>query len=251
MRAGEGPGQKERMKVQRWVFRALIGLASITVSATTPSISHLSTPHPPINSAVRIRGVNYTAGAVSYGPVGTPVVISGTNFGSSGTVTFRSVQGGWVNASIHSWSDTSILAWVPSAAVTGDVIVVAGDQFSNSVPFVVTSPGGTYRASCPQVVDSASVILNATPNPVLYGATVTFTATITPGASGTVTFKDGNAVLGTVAVNNGTAILTTRSLTTGLHSITAFYGGDGSYQPATSSTLTQTVNDEDTEPCEL
>jgi hypothetical protein len=56
--------------------------------------------------------------------------------GSSGTVTF-----GGVAATPSSWNNTSITVTVPSGAVTGNVIVNAGGQNSNSLPFMVTNNG--------------------------------------------------------------------------------------------------------------
>ena len=66
-----------------------------------------------------------------------------------------------------------------------------------------------------------------------YNTSVTFTATVTNGATGTVTFKDGTTTLGTGTVSNGTATYTTSTLTIGSHSISAVYGGDGNYLAST------------------
>jgi RHS repeat-associated protein len=57
-----------------------------------------------------------------------------------------------------------------------------------------------------------------------------------------VTFLDGSTTLGTGTLNGGTAGLTTATLTSGPHSITASYAGDGNDAGGTSSVLTQTVN---------
>ena len=79
-------------------------------------------------------------------------------------------------------------------------------------------------------------------NPSAYGQSITLTATVTPGAAtGTVTFKDGSTVLGTGTLSGGSATLVTAALHAGIRSITAVYGGDGSYNGATSPTLSQTV----------
>jgi MYXO-CTERM domain-containing protein len=102
-----------------------------------------------------------------------------------------------------------------------------------------------------QVVGKAStaVLVSSSSNPSLLGATVTFTATVTataPGAgtaSGTVTFKDGAVTIGTGTVNGaGVAAYTSGSLAAGAHSITAEYGGDGSFLASTSAALAQNVN---------
>ncbi len=66
---------------------------------------------------------------------GTPVTISGTNFGSvAGTVTFNGIAG-----SPTSWSNTQIAVPVPATATTGPVIVTQGGA-SNSVNFTVIPP---------------------------------------------------------------------------------------------------------------
>lgn len=91
-----------------------------------------------------------------------------------------------------------------------------------------------------------SVALTSSANPSTYGQSVTFTATVTGPTTtptGTVTFKDGTTTLGTGTLNSsGVATFTTAALTGGTHSITAVYGGDSNFGPATSTALTQTVN---------
>jgi len=90
--------------------------------------------------------------------------------------------------------------------------------------------------------------LNSSANPSVYGNAVTLTATVTgsggtPG--GTVTFKDGAAVLGTATLNaSGQATFTTSTLSASgsPHSLTAVYGGDGSFSSSSSSALSQVVN---------
>jgi len=71
---------------------------------------------------------------------------------------------------------------------------------------------------------------------------VTFTATVTgTGATGTVTFKDGETVLGSSTLTNGTATYATSTLSAGTHSITAVYGGDPNFAGNTSSPVPLTV----------
>jgi MYXO-CTERM domain-containing protein len=101
----------------------------------------------------------------------------------------------------------------------------------------VVNKGGTATA-----VTSSS-------NPSLIASSVTFTATVTATApstgtpSGTVTFKDGATTLGTGTLDGaGVATYATTALTVGAHSITAVYGGSGSYEASTSAALTQNVN---------
>jgi hypothetical protein len=67
------------------------------------------------------------------GLVGTPLTISGLNFGTSqGTVTFNGVA-----ATPTSWNPTSILVPVPAGATQGNVVVTAGGVASNGTNFTV------------------------------------------------------------------------------------------------------------------
>jgi hypothetical protein len=96
-----------------------------------------------------------------------------------------------------------------------------------------------------------SVSVSGGPNPSVHGQTVTFTATVHPARfsglapGGMVTFKDGATTLGTAPLNdnyaNDVATLSTSALTSGTHSITAAYSGDGNYVGSTSPVTIQTV----------
>jgi len=102
-------------------------------------------------SGVASNGVLFTVTAApaittvgpTGGPVGTSVTISGTSFGSSqgtSTITFNGTT-----ATPTSWSDTSIVAPVPTGAATGNVVVSVGGVASNGVAFIVTAGSGTIK----------------------------------------------------------------------------------------------------------
>jgi Bacterial Ig-like domain (group 3) len=97
-----------------------------------------------------------------------------------------------------------------------------------------------------QVVNKASgtVTITSSVNPSAYTQSVTFTATVPTGATGTVSFFDGGTLINT-AVTIGTGATTvstaTSSLTVATHSITATYSGDSNYTTATSAALSQVV----------
>src|SRR5262249_31298200 len=94
--------------------------------------------------------------------------------------------------------------------------------------------------------NASTTTLGSSANPSTFGASVTFTATVTgTGATptGTVTFKDGATSLGTGTLNgSGQATVTISTLAAGSHSITAAYGGAATYAARTSSPLAQTAN---------
>ena len=72
------------------------------------------------------------------GPVGTTVIVNGTNFGvyqASSSLSFNGV----LASSVTSWSDTSIIAVVPSSATNGPVTITVNSIASNSnIVFTVT-----------------------------------------------------------------------------------------------------------------
>ena len=111
--------------------------------------------------------------------------------------------------------------------------VYGGDANYNGV----TSP------ALSQVVNktATTVTVASSRNPVPSGSSVTFTATVPAGATGTVQFLDGTTVLGTGTVSGGTASFSTTTLSVGTHSITAVYSGDATYNGATSSAVSQVV----------
>jgi hypothetical protein len=88
----------------------------------------------------------------------------------------------------------------------------------------------------------ANIVLNSSPNPSNVGQSVTFTATVPAGVTGTVTFKDGATTLGTGTISGTTATYTTTTLAVGTHSVTAVYGGDANYNTATSAVDNHVVN---------
>jgi len=121
-----------------------------------------------------------------------------------------------------------------------------------SVVFSLTTCSGTCTDFAIDTVNlntapAALVSLVSSLSPSALSQAVTFTATVKPASgtgtpTGTVTFKDGAAVLGMGMLNAGTATLITSGLGAGVHSITAVYGGDASFGSGTSPILTQTVN---------
>lgn len=110
-----------------------------------------------------------------------------------------------------------------------------------------THTGSTSNAVVLTVLaNPTAVSLASSSNPATAGQPVTLTA-VTAGSytqpTGSVTFLDGTNPIGTAALNSsGVATLTTASLSTGSHSLTASYAGDGESTPGTSPVLTETIN---------
>ena len=90
----------------------------------------------------------------------------------------------------------------------------------------------------------ASTALAADPSPACAGESVGLTATVSGPAgtpTGTVTFRDGAAILGTETLSGGTAQLDTSLLETGTRYLTAAYSGDTVYSGSTSPVVPLTV----------
>jgi hypothetical protein len=96
-------------------------------------------PPPPATPAISSLSPNS-------GAVGTPVIISGSNFGStqgSSTVTFNGT-----GASVSTWGNASIAAIVPTGATPGNVVVTVNGVSSNGITFtVVTLQPGSIEPS--------------------------------------------------------------------------------------------------------
>jgi hypothetical protein len=96
---------------------------------------------------------------------------------------------------------------------------------------------------------STQTTLASSANPSVYGQTVTFTATVSPGdGGGTVAFSSDGTTIPTCsaqAVSSTApfkATCTTTGLSVGTHAITAVYSGDANYQGSSSAAFSQAVN---------
>jgi hypothetical protein len=136
------------------------------------------------------------------------------------------------------------------SAVTSATKLTAG-TYTLSVLFTPTD-AQTYKTATGAVMlvvgkATPGDVLTSNSNPVLVQNAITLTATVSSTVStptGTVTFLDGTTPLGTGAVNpSGIATLPVSTLAVGSHSITAVYSGDTNFIAATSSALTQLVQD--------
>src|SRR6516164_452243 len=128
MRTKENASDAER--VAR--FRGLIiGTAAVSaVSLTLYGCANVVTgdAQAPTAPMIIVATLSPTSGTV-----GTPVTITGTNFGATqggSTVTFNGTA-----ATATTWSSTSIAVTVPAGATTGNVVVTVEGRASNCVNF--------------------------------------------------------------------------------------------------------------------
>jgi uncharacterized repeat protein (TIGR03803 family) len=186
----------------------------------------------------------------------TTTLSSSPNPSVSGqAVTFNAV----VTSSLGPPPDGEIVTFKKGAKVLGTGTLTSGSATftTSTLPVGTNSITAAYGGdskfgystsnAVKQVVNKAATTttLTSSLNPSNFGQSVTFTASVAPQFSGTVTgtvtFYDGATALKTVALSGGVAKFTTSTLTSGSHTITATYGGSTSFI-GSSASLTQTVN---------
>jgi len=168
-------------------------------------------------------------------PPNTPVTITETvPPGVTGTITFS--------------DGSNPLGTAPIVGGVATITVPSLPQGTNSIT-ASSSGDANYNpaTSLPTVVTVGKAVtivtLTSSVNPSAASQSVTFSASVHAGATGSVTFLDGTTILGTGTINAaGVASFATSTLTIGSHPITASYGGDPNYDPATSALLVQTVS---------
>jgi Bacterial Ig-like domain (group 3) len=137
--------------------------------------------------------------------------------------------------------------------------IAAADFDGNNIPDLagISLTGKGFEATLNTTPQTTTTTLNSPSATSPLGQQVTLTATITASSAigtptGTVTFLDGTSSMGSAPLlnpgNNGVfaAEFQTSSLTSGVHSITASYSGDASFDASTSDpfslTVTETTN---------
>ncbi len=206
-------------------FNASAGaLPTQTVNKANSTTTVTASPNPSIIS----QTVTFTATVTAAAPgAGNP----------SGTVTFT----------IDSVNVATVALSGGSATYSTSSLVVGSHPVS-----VTYSGDGNFNAgtgSVTQIVNKppSATSVTATPNPSVFGQSVTFTATVTPvlggpTPTGLVTFTIDGATAGSAALSGGSASFSTSALSAGAHPVVVTYGGDVNFEGSTSATYTQTVN---------
>jgi hypothetical protein len=183
-----------------------------TIHAGASSTTLSSTPNPSSNG----QSVTFTATVAAVPPAaGIP----------TGQVTFQ--QGSTVLAQAP-LNSSGTVSFSTSALAAGSDTITA--TYASDTVFAAGS-GSTVQTV--QSAFATTTTVASSPNPSVFGQSVTFTATVTSGNGvpvGTVTFSEGSTVLAAnISVDgSGHAGFSTASLATGSHTITAaFTGGTG------------------------
>ncbi len=171
-----------------------------------------------------------TSGPSTYG--GTVTITTTLPIGTTGTVTITSAGTPLGNGSVNPTTGT--------VTITTTILPVGTDPITAS--YGGDSNNNPATGTTTQTVTKAvpTVTLTSSTNPSVTGQSVTFTANLPSGVTGTVTFTSGSTTLGTSTLTGGAATTTTSTLPVGSDPITATYNGDANYSSAIA-TLNQTV----------
>jgi hypothetical protein len=141
-------------------------------------------------------------------------------------------------------------------------VSIALDKFANMYVTGLTSStnfphtAGAFQTTCPGGCKyyhgfvtkigryTTATSLASSPNPSVFGQSVTLTAGVTSSAgvpSGTVSFIKGKTVFGTGTLSAGSARFSTSKLPVATNSINAVYGGNSKFLGSTSNTVKQVV----------
>ena len=235
------------------------GLATLTTSALTVGAHQVTaqyggdTNDNGSTSAILTQTVNQGATTTTLTAAPNPSVIN-QSVTFTATVTATAPAAGTPTGTVTFFDGFTNLGNGPLVAGVATFSTSALTLGTHSITAVYgadTNFAASTSAPLSQVVSqgASTTAIASNTNPSLFGASVTFTATVTAVApasgtpTGTVTFFDGATNIGTGALNgSGVATLATTTLSAGNHSITATYGGDANFSGSTSPPLTQTVN---------
>ncbi len=173
--------------------------------------------------------------------IGSPVVftasVTSTTPGTiGGTVTFKDGTKVLGSAALASGK-----ASLTTAALGGGSHGITATYLGAG--FYQASTSATLIQQVTQGMTTTSLLSSR--NPAMHGVSVTFAAVVkstTQGTpTGTVTFKDGAAVLGTAPLVAARATLSTTALSTASHSITAVYASTPDFAGSTSAPLIESI----------
>jgi hypothetical protein len=190
------------------------------------------------SSAVALT-INQKSGAGGVAALTITVGNASRSYGQGNPTFTYTVTGSLVNGDTYASAITGVPVFSTSAvplSPAGSYPISVGGI--NSQNYLITFVNGTLAVN--KATGTNNIILTSTPDPAVPGQPVTFTVTVPPGATGTITFMDGGVVLGTATISGGVATLTT-TLSSGAHSVTAAYSGDANHTGATSNVDTLTV----------
>jgi hypothetical protein len=190
------------------------------VNLATTSLT-LAGPTAPINAGVAFTATA-TLSTTGVAPTGALTLLDGSN--SIGTLTVT-------GAGSFAFTNSTLSVGTHTLTVS-----YAGD--SNNSPST-SNPITVIVQLAPTVT---SLVSSA--NPGVLGQSITLSSSVTsvsPNATGTISFEDGGVIIGSAPLVSGTATFATSSLSFGAHSLTAVYSGDANHAASTSALVTEQI----------
>ena len=228
---------REKFMNKSWISLFVgVLLATMTASAAPSAAYQLSFTTQPVTTTVGAKMANVVVQLKAK---------NGTNVPQSGTVVSLAL-----NKGVGLTGTTNVNTDVTGKATFTNLSIVqagSGNALLATASGLIGATSGAFTVS----QGKTAVTLTSSASSLVYGQSVTFTATVSPVApatgmpSGTMTFKDGSTVLGTGTLNaSGQAAFSTNKLSaaTATRSVTAVYGGNTNFTGSTSGALLQVIN---------
>jgi len=177
-----------------------------------------------------------------------PVISRGSPVTFTAQITPQQTGGPTMTGTVQFWTNCANCTSIGSATLAnGQAQLTTSTLSAGNLTIFATYGGDTnYENSFATVSETVNLLsttttLMSSSTTIQQGASVTFTAQVTPGQSGgpamtgTVQFAAGGSNLGTTGVSNGQAQLSTSSLPVGTDMISASYSGDSNYASSQAS----------------
>jgi Bacterial Ig-like domain (group 3)/FG-GAP-like repeat/FG-GAP repeat len=190
---------------------------------------------------IRFPSRSLSVPLIEMSPTATVSLFSAPNpasFGAVVTLSATVVGGGGTSPTGQViFKDGTIV--LGTSGISGETATITARGLTVGVHYITavyvgdSNYSATTSAPLVQTISKATAVINLTSsiNPSVFGNTVTITAKITKGATGTVLFTDGENTIGSGIVNgDSSAVISTANLAAGLHTITAIYSGDQNFE---------------------
>jgi large repetitive protein len=220
----------------------------VGVNTITATFSGNSFPATVIVTVQEPTGTTLTS-SPNPSTLGSPVTLTATVSAPAGSG--QSLGGGTVTFS-NATANTSTLVAIAAPGITDTVTFPAPASWFvegvNLITATYTPPassplilGSTSPTLSQDVQAPATITVTTSLNPSTYGTAVTFTANVSSGPTGTVSFYDGATRIGTGTLVGNTATFTSSALAVGTQLITAVWAGNSDFGAATSPAIPQVV----------
>jgi len=183
--------------------------------------------------------VTPSSGSITYNQsVNVTASVTGSKGTPTGTVTLTA---GSYNSGAQTLASGSYKFTIPA-------YTLPVNSYTLSVSYAGDTNYNTASGTSSLTVTKATptISIGTSSSSVTYGTSITLTATISTGATGSVTFQDtynGTTTnIGSGTISSGSAKLVISTLKAGSHSIKAVYGGDSNNNAVTSTAVAVTVS---------